>query len=353
MKKAFAINGGAGRVLCAIPALENYKNNVDNDVVIIAEAWMELFLLSPTLRHNVYHVAHKGLFEEKLKDREIESPEPYRLNAYFNQKANLIQAFDKIINNLDAVPDTKPINLELGKTEQVYGHNLVNQVKSQFGKEKAIVVQPFGSGIKLEGNFVVDTSGRSLELRDFTRLVEELSKSYAVILMVPFKVPTDKALQAAVPEDADLIKWAGIINAADYFLGCDSVGQHLAHALKKPATVVIGSTFPENICYPDNKNFTIIDNGKGKRTYSPIRITHDHGIERDNEDCMILTEDTFDKIIKSVQNKLGKPKKEKQTVSPVVPHVHSANCSHNQSNLITPNFEKKYGNVIDSLTNNG
>jgi hypothetical protein len=349
MKKAFAINGGAGRVLCAIPALENYKNNVDSDVVIIAEAWMELFMLSPTLRHNVYHVAHKGLFEDKLKDREIESPEPYRLNAYFNQKANLIQAFDKIINNLDEVPDTKPINLELGKTEQVYGHNLVNQVKAQFGKDKAIVIQPFGSGIKLEGNFVVDTSGRSLELRDFTRLVDELSKSYAVILMVPFKVPTDKPMQAAVPEDADLIKWAGIINACDYFLGCDSVGQHLAHALKKPATVIIGATFPENICYPDNKNFTIIDNGKDKRTYSPIRITHDHGVERDNEDLMILSDETFDKIIKGIQNKLGKPKKDKQTGSQTVSHVHTASCSHNQPTISMPNFEKKYNGVVDAL----
>lgn len=352
MKKAFAINGGAGRVLCAIPALEYYKKNIDNDVIIIAEAWMELFLLSPALRHNVYHVAHKGLFEDKLKDREIESPEPYRLNAYFNQKANLIQAFDKIINQLDSVPETKQINLELGKMEQVYGHNLVSQVKAQFGKEKAIVIQPFGSGVKLEGNFVIDTSGRSLELRDFTRLVEELSKNYAVILMAPFKIPTEKPMQAAVPEDADLLKWAGIINAADYFLGCDSVGQHLANGLKKPATVIIGSTFPENISYPENKSFTIIDNGKDKRTYSPIRITHDFGVERDNEDLMILNEETFQKIIKSVQDKLGKPKKEK----PVTPaqHVHSASCSHNSiSNMSMPNFTKKYTGTVESLTTNG
>lgn len=351
MKKAFAINGGAGRVLCAIPALENYKNNVDSDVVIIAEAWMELFLLSPSLRHNVYHAAHKGLFEDKLKDREIESPEPYRLNAYFNQKANLIQAFDKLINNLSEVPESKPINLELGKMEQVYGHNLVNQVKAQFNKEKAIVIQPFGSGVKLEGNFVIDPSGRSIELRDFTRLVERLSESYAVILMVPFKVPTEKAMRAAVPDDADLLKWAGIINAVDYFVGCDSVGQHLANALNKPATVIIGSTFPENITYPDNKNFTIIDNGKGKRTYSPIRITHDHGIERDNEDLMILSEETLNKVIKSVENKLGKPKKDKSyTIPSTANHVHTADCSHNQT---IPNFEKKYSGVVDALIKNG
>jgi len=47
MKKAFFINGGAGRVLCAIPALEWHKQNVDEDVIIVAEAWNELFMASP------------------------------------------------------------------------------------------------------------------------------------------------------------------------------------------------------------------------------------------------------------------------------------------------------------------
>jgi len=316
MKKAFVINGGAGRVLCALPALEYYKKNIDPDVVIVSEAWMELFLLSESLRDNVYHIAHKDLFKEKLIDREIISPEPYRLNSYFNQKSNLIQAFDYIINDLKEVPNTKTISLTLGKEEQVYGHNLVNQVKAQLGKEKCVVIQPFGSGVKMEGNFIYDTSGRSFELKDFSKMVEDIGEDYAIILMVPFKVPTDKPMNAAVPEDIDLVKWAGIINAADYFLGCDSVGQHLAHALNKPATVVIGATFPENISYPDNKNFTIIDNGAEKRIYSPIRITFDGGIERNNEDLMILSNDTYNKIIKSVRDKLGRLPKDKKQNKP-------------------------------------
>ena len=88
MKKAFFINGGIGRVLCAIPALEWYKQHTDPDVVIVAEGWSELFLISPLLRNNIFPVGHKGLFEEKLRDKDIITPEPYRLNAYFNQKCN-------------------------------------------------------------------------------------------------------------------------------------------------------------------------------------------------------------------------------------------------------------------------
>jgi len=303
MKKAFFINGGAGRVLCAVPALEYYKENIDPDVVIVSEAWPELFL-STSLRDNVWPMNNKGLFE-KLKDREIISPEPYRLNAYFNQRVNLIQAFDVLINGVDETVESKPINLDIGKNDQIYGYNLVNQIKSQFQKEKCVVFQPFGSGVKMEGNFIWDASGRSFELKDVISIVEELSKDYAIILMTQLQIPSDKPMGAAIPNDTSLLQWMGIINACDYFLGCDSMGQHYAHALNKPATVVIGSTYPENISYPNNKDFTIIDNAKETRTYQPYRITGDAVLERDNEDNMILTDANFKKTIKSVRDKLG------------------------------------------------
>lgn len=307
MKKAFFINGGAGRVLCSIPALEYYKENTDPDVVIVAEAWSELFLAT-SLRNNIYPVNSKDLFNI-LKDKEIISPEPYRLNAYFNQQVNLIQAFDILINGVDNTVDSKPINLDLGKNDQIYGYNLVNQVKQQFQKKHAIVFQPFGSGAMIDGNFIWDNSGRSFELKDIFRIVEELSKDYAVIMMSQIKIPTEKPMGAAVLENASLLQWMGIINAADYFVGCDSMGQHYAHALGKPATVVIGATFPENISYPNNKNFTIIDNAKDKRTYTPYRITGDPAAERNNEDNMILSDENYNNLINSVKNKLTTNKK--------------------------------------------
>ena len=100
MNKAFFINGGAGRVLCSIPALERYAETHD-DFVIVSESWDELYLNNPVLRDKTYSVGHKGLFEDHLKDKEIVSPEPYRINQYFNQECNLIQAFDIEINQLD------------------------------------------------------------------------------------------------------------------------------------------------------------------------------------------------------------------------------------------------------------
>jgi hypothetical protein len=337
MKKAFFINGGAGRVLCAIPALEWYKQNVDEDVIIVAEAWHELYMASPIIRDNVYPMGHKDLFTDKLKDREIVSPEPYRLNAYFNQKCNLIQAFDILVNDLKEVPETKAFNLEINKVDQVYGYNLIAQCKEQLKKEKVIVFQPFGSGVTKEGNFIFDSSGRSLELKNVYEIAEALTEHYALIMMTNVDIPPPpKQIGIVIPSNVNLLQWMGIINAADYFIGCDSMGQHYAHALKKPATVIIGSTCPENISYPDNKNFTIIDNGKNKRKYIPMRITHDFTGERNNEDLMILSDDTLKTVIKSVTDKLGKTKKTNEVE---LGHVHTPDCKHNV--VAAPPFAKK------------
>lgn len=306
MKKAFFVNGGAGRVLCSIPALERYAETND-DFIIVSESWSELFMLNPTLRDKVYPVGHKDLFEDKLKDKKIVSTEPYRVNQYFNQKCNLIQAFDIEINELDEIPESRPINIELTKEEQISGYNIVTEVKTTLKKDKVVVFQPFGSAVKIEGRFIVDSSGRSFELSNTFDIIKNLNKHFSVIVMSDIDIPGIDELGVSFPRSIPLNVWAGIINASDYFLGCDSVGQHLAHALKKPATVVIGSTYPENISYPDNKDFKIIDLGKNKRKYSPIRIGFAPATDRNNESLMMIDNDRqIKRITDSVVMKIGK-----------------------------------------------
>ena len=303
MNKAFFINGGVGRVLCSIPALERYAETHD-DFVIVSEGWTEVFLGNKTLQDKVYHVMHKDLFETYLKDKEIVSPEPYRLNHYFNQRCNLIQAFDILINDLKEIPDTRKVNIELNKKEQIDGHNIVNEVRTVKQKQKVVVFQPFGSTATMQGSFIFDPSGRSFELSDIMKLIEALKKNYGVILMSTIPLPTSTDLGIAFPQNINIRTWMGIINAADYFIGCDSVGQHIARALNKPSTVVIGSTFPENISYPNVKDFKIIDNGKGKRKYSPLRITTDEFTDRTNEDLMILSKESYSAILTNVNDYL-------------------------------------------------
>ena len=311
MEKAFFINGGAGRVLCSIPALEHYAETHE-DFVIVAESWGEFYAMSPKLREKAFPIHHKGLFKDHLRDKEIISPEPYRLNSYFNQKANLIQAFDILINGETAsseVPPTKKLSLDINKKDQIVGHNMIQEVKETLKKDKVIVFQPFGSTVEVQGNFIIDSSGRSFELSNVVEIIKELQKDYGIIIMSQVPIPGWEQMGVAYPKDVSLLQWAGIINAADYFLGCDSVGQHLAHAVGKPATVVIGATFPENITYPDNKDFNVIDLGLNKRLYSPIRMVFDDTSDRVNESLMVMDESVLKKIKKAIKDKIGVSKK--------------------------------------------
>jgi len=300
MKKAYFIDGGLGRVLCALPALLEL-NKTDKDFIIISP-WMDEVFLGTELHSRAFHPGHKNLYSDKLKDRHVSAPEPYRLNAYFNQKCSLIDAFHTLINGF--VPDNTKIELPMSKREQIDGFNLVNDIRAEYGKEKVIVFQPFGQGASRVGDFIIDPSGRSFELRDVILIIERLREDYGMVLMTQLDLPI-KDLGVAIPQTPSLRNWPGIINFADYFIGCDSAGQHIAHGLGKPATVVTGSTFPVNVSYPDDPSFHIIDKGEDKRTYSPIRLAESPGIDVLNEDLMILSEDDINTITEHIRDVLG------------------------------------------------
>ena len=120
----------------------------------------------------------------------------------------------------------------------------------------------------------------------------------------------------ALPQIPDIRLWSGIIQCADHFLGCDSVGQHIAKAVGTTATVVTGSTYPINITYPDDKDFDIIDLGEGKRTFSPIRLTEEDYQDMENDECMTMTKDDIKTVIDSCRKRLGKSIKRKQQKPP-------------------------------------
>ena len=92
--KAFFINGGAGRVLCSIPALEKYAEEVDKNFIVVCEGGTDFYRGHPILHSRCYDHWHKNLFEDKLVDCELLTPEPYRVWEYFNQKCSIAQAYD-------------------------------------------------------------------------------------------------------------------------------------------------------------------------------------------------------------------------------------------------------------------
>jgi ADP-heptose:LPS heptosyltransferase len=301
--KAFFINGGAGRVLCSIPAFELYaENHPDEKFLIVCEGGTDFFKAHPKLHNKVYDNWHKNLFHDRLVDMDIITPEPYRIWEYYNQKCSLSQAFDIEINGKGIRELPRP-TLKLTQDEITNGKVGVKDVVAKTGKNKTVVFQPFGRGVQLKGDIVTDPSGRSFELGNVINIINKLQKDFSVIVMTElslnFQTLGCKEL-VAVPTNIPLRQWAGIIKSADILLSCDSVAQHISYALNKPAVAVMGSTFPINVSYPNCENIKVLDMGEDVRIYSPIRIAPDEYADMNNDGIMAMNDKVENVIVEAV-----------------------------------------------------
>lgn len=316
------MNGGAGRVITSIPAFVKYaEENPNDDFIIVCEGGMDFFKGHPELHKRAYDHWHKNLFEEHIKHRNCVTPEPYRVWEYYNQKCSLAQAFDIAINN-KGVRELPAPKIYLNKAEVAQAYNIVQEVKAGTGFDKVLVVQPFGRTNENTGDLVIDSTSRSFHLNDIVKVINELKKEYAVIIMSEIPVTLEEndngKYPVAIPQIPDMRIWASILEIADHFLGCDSMGQHIVKALDKTATVVIGSTFPINVSYPNDPNFDIFDKGADKRVYSPIRLTMEDQQDRLNDEIMEMTDDDIQTVIGLVKKRLGKSEKFKGKYVPPV-----------------------------------
>jgi ADP-heptose:LPS heptosyltransferase len=308
MKKIFYIDGGAGRVIAAIPALLKFKRlNPDVEFSVLVAAWDYLYWGIPELQDRTYGLDTKGVFDNVIRHADqIITPEPYRNPAYFRQEISLVQAFDREINNTTEHSDLGTPIMALNNQEQSIARNTILEVKNAQKRQKTVMFQPFGRGAKLDKDSVLDEESRSLSSKDYLTLLKKLSQRYNMIFFgePDFQLKADTF---AAKFTCDLRQWAALIAEVDYFIGCDSVGQHMARAVGTPGTVILGSTYAVNTTYPDY--FNIIDKGTAKK-YSPIRLT---GLDvslsnRLNESSMKFSDkelnDIFTAIVADIEKKV-------------------------------------------------
>ena len=304
MKKVVFVNGGAGRVIASIPALEEAEKRGEL-AGVICEGGLEMFMGHPTLQNIAWDVNQKGLFETLIKDHMCVSTEPYRDYEYYNQRSSLQQSFWWEILNERTDKNRKP-TIKLSKMEEISALGILSQVREQHKKEKTIVIQPFGRSSTMGPGIVFDTSTRSIEQATFIELVGELSKDYNIMYMGEHKLDVVNLPLFQPTEQIPLRVWAAIIESSDYFIGCDSVGQHLAYSFDKPGTILCGSTFPINTTYPEH--FNIIEKKNAVRTYSPIRISGVNCEEADrlNDTLMDFSKDELKQMIANIREHIKK-----------------------------------------------
>ena len=308
MKKVFILSGGAGRIICSLPAFQKHYEIHGPNFYIVSESGIDFFIGHPELQDLAFDLGHKGLFETIIKPNEFITLEPYREYGYYNQQKTLVESFDKLINNTDDHSDLESPKIVLSKTEEINALDIINTAKEQQKKKKTVIIQPFGRGCSLhKSGHTVDPSSRSLSTNDYFYISERIRKKYNLISFSEIRFENDKNMYV----DTNLRHWSAIIEAADYFVGIDSVGQHMAYSFGKPGSIILGSTFVENISYPNH--FNIIEKENFQKKYSPIRI---HGLDGDladrhNDFCMDFTEKELERltnnILNDIEKKIGEP----------------------------------------------
>ena len=298
MNKTLLLDGGWGRQICAIPALEKYVQE-NPDTIIVSYFWSQIFWGNKKLIKNVFDSQTKGLFE-KLRNTQIIKLEPYFNNNFINQRINLIQAFNEDLNGSIEVME-KP-RLHFSRME-------INAVKHPFDRtKKSVVFQPFGSEARFQNDDVIDPSARSLNLETTKKILERLKKeNYQVIMFENRDFPCIDDKEFPFLKNLSYREASAVLASCDYFVGVDSSGQHIAYALDKPGTTFFGGTNPFSFGYPDY--FSIFAKDQDYNYCYPRLFEFDNWLENlnnssameyDNQEveemCEILVQDIKEKV---------------------------------------------------------
>ena len=304
------IDGGAGRILCAIPALEHYALTHDNfHIITYSDIKSNFFVGNTILEKCTHNMDEEDLFTNIIKDGEVIQIEPYHRSEYFNQECSLAQAFHLVINGKYSIENKTP-KIYFLMDENTKYKNFIEALKREYKKDKVLVIQPFGQDAQVFPDGIFDDSNRSFTMENVITIASRLRKDYIILFMGPLRLNISNVINGVnindnsiMYIDATLRDWAGYIKFADHFLGCDSCGQHLAQSVNQKATVVIGGTFPINVSYPNDDKVTIFDIGKERRVYEPrMGILFDPKTAEANKGIMHMDDATIDKIIDNILN---------------------------------------------------
>lgn len=294
--KIVFVDGGIGRTICSVPAIEELAKK--NKVIVVA-AWPDVFAYNPNI-HKIYAINHPYLWDDVVKHGELLTPEPYTDYRYYTQQHHLIESFHHLINGV-VVRDSKP-NLYLTQDEVNFGFEQIEILRKQFNK-KIVVFQPFGATLVMNKNgeqvSYHDDTHRSLRYDDAVRIATEL-KDECVLLNMSFV--NFEGIDNIITPQLNLRQWFSVINACDGVVCIDSVALHVAYALGKKCINILGASYKANIGY--NK-FTTIQRFGYPKSFRPMRIA---GFVDLDQAAMDLPKGMVDRIIENTKLMIAEEK---------------------------------------------
>jgi hypothetical protein len=304
MSTVIVISGGVGRAVAAIPALLKYhKNHLDEEWYVMVHGWDFMFWGFPELQERTFNPDDKSVFKNYFWNAtKVLVPEPYCLPAYYRNEISLREAFDIEING--STDDLPEMQLKLSMTEIRSGHRVIAEAKNQQKKNKTIVIQPYGSAALICPLEIFDDTLRSIPQKMYLTLVKKLSKDYNIIYMGAKEFYDGKTYKP--DPDPSLREWAGVIKVADYFIGCDSCGQHFAKAVGQNASVMVAGTHKNNTTYPDTFHIIERDHKFHPDAMRVSQIQAQLSTRLNEERCMFTDEEiesAYQTIIQRIEGK--------------------------------------------------
>lgn len=291
-KRALLIDGGSGRIFCSVPAIKEYIKRYP-DTIILSSGTEVLGTLDFIPR--LYSPVTPYLFKDILQPRRFIHPEPYHDYNYYQGKSHLIQSYYKVLG-LKPPKELPKINLKFTDIEIEQAKEILNKHKKVQGKDKVLIIQPFGASAIIKHDKIFDPTNRSIEHDFYVKLREQASKFYTILEMRNLYLPNEQNIMG---NELPLRAWLVLLSLADAFIGIDSIGQHVTYAYDVPSLIFIGSTNKTNICY---ENHRIIQRNGYPKTYHPFRLPDTIGNDilynidalkfTDNEQKDIITEVT-------------------------------------------------------------
>lgn len=228
------LNGGAGRVLCATAAMKAGGHTG------ITGAYFDMFTGTgiPVIEDNSRYLPH-------LINDDIVEPEPYYVHKFRTGQWNLVEAFDYLLNG--EVNNERPyIHINKKRVEMIR-----KDIVPKAGG-KLVVIQPFGSDRSVE------THGRDMTMEQLLDLIAVLNgDGFTPMIMGNDLEDLKKVLQQndgqyeCQPLIAEsLPDLFHHIAAADYFIGIDSFGVHIAAGAGVRGALILGATANKKY-YPD------------------------------------------------------------------------------------------------------
>ena len=291
------IDGGVGRCICAIPALEKLAQSKE---VTVLTGHPEVFYYHPDI-YKVYNMGREYIYDDVIQHGEFVFPEPYWDYHYYQKRRHLIESFYVLLNNEEPPGKIKP-TIYLSQEERKEAETYITNIRRQIGDRKIVAFQPFGATFDQPTG--TDNTNRSITYDTVDFLLTALYEECCFLNFASVGIKN----RSVCTDEFSLRQRLALIPHCDYFIGVDSFAAHACYSVGVPGTQFMGATNEINVGYPEYYH-TVRREGYPKN-YVAYRMS---GCLDKNQGAMAFTQEELAPIVDEIKTRLKDEKNAKDS----------------------------------------